>query len=944
MSSVWSKRVALVVALGCSLSTAALADSKADARRYFNQGMAAIDAGRPLDGIALLKRAYAIRPHPNVLFNIARAYASAGDLDAAIDFFERYLASGPRDAAAVRSTLEDLQKRRRLRRVVSRGMAAIRAGRYLDGVASLTRAYEIEPNPSLLFNIGRAYEDAGQPASAIAYFRRYLSTRPADAAAVRRRIEALSAPPKPSPRARERAAPQRPSEPERAPARARASEPAELREDQVATIADAVVERLKRLPAFRAAPPTEPPVEPPPEALPGSEASLEEDGLAPVALADEAAASVALEAKSGEAYEDVVVTASRRAQSPLDAPNAVTIVTAEDIRLSGARTIPDLLRRVPGMDVMAMSYSDYNVAARGFNRRLANKLLVLIDGQTAYIDFLGYTSWRTLGVELMDIDRIEVVRGPGSAVYGAYAYTGVVNIITKRPADLNGATAEIAAGNGEVLEGSFQYGKRSGQLGFRFSGGYQQGQKYEIDFDTSQPNVSTDLDDPERSLQLGRFSGRVEYELGGQSPAALFLAGSVVVADQEIFGVADQRNLYAQGPETYLKGGFESELFSLRAFWSRVQKDTLNQAYFTGGSALPTAPLQDLVSVEPILRPSFDFLGRHRMVVGGEYRFKAIEWDYLNGDQTEDHFAAYFQDDWRLSEGFAIVTSGRLDLHPLIGPLGSPRVAFVLKPSPRQALRLSLGTAFRVPTMAETYLELSSQVPQNPGTAVTLVGGGDRLDPEQIATADLGYRLESDVGAFELVGYFNRVTDLIVRSRLEPTGIDARLLPRLGALEVARSLYTNDEDAFLAVGAELGGRLYPFDGFDVGTSYSFQYIWNERTGDQLTDAPMHKFSLWGQFRTELGLDVSAEGHFVSDQAWVEASFDPDRPSGFDTTPLPLDANLTLLARVGYRLLDDRLELAVSGFNLLDAGGARQRQHPFGNRLEARILGSVRGRF
>ena len=973
-----SSRIIAGAALAASLFGGVpdvLADSKSDARRAFNEGMRAIDRGRVREGIALLERAYATLPHPSVLFNIARAYASIGELEAAIRYFEGYLDSNPDDAEPVSRTLEALRTRNRLRNLVDRGLAAVRRGRHLEGVGYLREAYQLRPNPAVLYNIARAYEDAGLWDEAAATFGRYLASNPQDAPAVRARLSRLNARREASEREARaesggagpppaRVERRRGRRPPRATERRTEDdkedeEPSQpsLSEAQVQSIADAVLERLRLAPSLQPEPneapsgPPDAPLEPPAssrEARVGTGSSSSND----VAFAEEpdepastlSAEPLELEAKGDQAYEDVVVTASRRPQSPLEAPNAVTIITAEEIRRSGAPTIPDLLRRVPGFDVMAMSYTDYNVAARGFNRRLANKLLVLVDGQTAYLDFLGFTSWRTLPVEMLDIERIEVVRGPGSAAYGAYAYTGIVNIITKRPKDIDGATAQFSAGNGEIVEGSFQYGGRSGELAFRFSGGYQRAEKYEIDFDESRPDVVSDLSEPATSLELGRFNGLVEYYLPTDEPSFLYLGGSFVQAEHEFFSVAGQRNLFASGPEGQVRAGFESERFTLRSFFFRVSKDSQSQSYGAGLSPLPSRAINDIISIEPIFQPEFELAGRHRLVIGGEYRFKSIEWDYLRGDRTENHFAVYFQDDWSINPVFSVLASARLDIHPLIGSLGSPRLALIFKPSPRQSLRLSLGTAFRVPTMAETYLSLASPVPTAPGTAVTLLGGGDDLDPENIATVDLGYRFESDGGEFEVVGYLNRVTNLIVRSPLESTGLEPRFLDELGALEVAQSEYINEDDAYLAVGAELDAHWFFVEGLDVGASYSFQYIVNEDTGDRFTDSPLHKASVWSQFRTDLGLDLGVSAHFVSDQDWIEREFDTDSPTGFDETPLPLDPTFTVLARVGYRAFDDRLEFALSGFNLVDVADARQRQHPFGNRLEARVLGSVTGRF
>lgn len=944
--------VGLVLMLGLPLSVRA--DSKAEARRYFNRGMAAIDAGRYREGIEQLKSAYAIRPHPNVLFNIGRAYAALGDLPRAVDNFELYLASNPPDSARIKSTLGELKVRLRLRRLVNRGMEAVRDEKWSEGIALLQQAYRIRPHPNLLFNIGRAQEDAGRRSEALSSYRSYLRTKPEDAAEVRGRIakleggtESVAAAPAPASAAGRRrpgTGRGRPPTPERAPP-APAPVPAptpSLSEADLTRLADAVVDRLEAraaeaTPAIpRSGAPA--PVEIP-EGLTGG--PNPEGGAAAEAAAGLVEATVPLEAKGGEAYEEVVVTASRRAQSPLAAPNAVTVLTDEDIRLSGARSVPDLLRRVPGVDVMAMSYSDANVAVRGFNRRIANKVLVLVDNRTVYVDFLGATSWRTLPVELVDIERIEIVRGPGSAVYGAYAYTGIINIITKRPEDLEGATAQIAAGNGEVIEGSFQYGERLEKVGIRITGGYQRGQKYDVDFDASQPNVSTLLSDPQRSLEIARANALLEYHL--EPSARLYVGGSVVQGQQEFFGVANLRNLLADGVELHARAGFESELLTVRTFWSRLDKDVLTQSFSTGTTPFNTRAVNDIFAVEPIFRPRFELAGTHEMVLGAEYRFKSLQWDSIRNDETENHFAAYFQDEWRFGPQLAAVVSARLDLHPLIGPLGSPRLAFIFNPGERQALRLSIGTAFRVPTMAETYLNLPGNVPSAPGTAVTLVGRED-LDPEGIATVDLGYRIESDFGSFELVGWLNRVTNLIVRTPLASTEGDARFIPELNAIEVARSFYVNEERVFIGVGGEVAGRIYPVDGLDLGGSYAFQYIFDEATGERFTDSPLHKASLWGQLRTNIGLDLGISVQYVSDQEWVEPDFDPTSPTGFDTEPFPLDSSLTLLARLGYRLLDDRLELAVSGFNLLDVGDSRHREHPFANRLEARVLGSVTGRF
>ena len=938
--------LALVLVLSTLTTRWAHADSKADARRYFQQGMAALEAGRYREGIDLLTKAYEIRPHRNVLFNIGRAYASLGELDQATDYFERYLATDPPDAGKVRSTMAELEERRRLRNLVDQGMAAIRAQRHLEGAALLQRAYDERPHPNILFNLARAYEDGGDAARALASYRLYLESRPKDSGRVEARIAALEGKKREERVARvepprRRASPPPPPPPPPPKKRGKDRDPEEpaptsgVSEEQLEKLAELIIGRLKQEGAL--APPPPPVEEPPPPPPPPATIALETAPLAEVPTST----AVTLEAKGGEVYDEVVITASRRAQSPLDAPNAVTILTEEDIRLSGARTLPDLLRRVPGMDVMAMSYTDYNVAMRGFNRRIANKILVLIDGRTAYADFLGGTQWRTFTIDLLDIERVEVVRGPGSAIYGAYAYTGIINIITKRPADIRGSTAQLGGGNGRRFDSAYQYGMSKGPVGVRVSAGFERADKYELEFDPQRVDYTTNVSDPEQSLEVARFDGQAEYNFSDTSRG--YLGAGARSGFSEFYGVASLRNQATDGQEYNVRGGVDTDLVSVRAFWNRQRLTSTPEFYRVGTDDLGSTVRFDLVSVEPVFRPELELFGTHSIVVGGEYRHKFIDWDYLSGPQTENHFALFFQDSWKLNEAVSLLVSGRLDLHPVVGPLGSPRAAVIWKPAPRQALRLSIGTAFRTPTMAETYLDLAISSPQ-PGVAVTLIGGQSGLDPEAITTFDLGYRFDADFGELEAVVYLNRVSDLISRTPLQPTGIEQVFRPDLGAYVAANSFYINDPRVFLALGGELSARVYPIDGVDLGGSYAAQYIVDQDSGDRFTDSPIHKLTFWGQLRTQVGLDLGLSVHFTSSQRWIEPDYDPNSATGFDVEPLPLPSSVLVMGRIGYRLFEDRLEVAVSGTNLLDFGDLRHREHPYGNQLEARLLGQLTARF
>ncbi len=161
-----------------------------------------------------------------------------------------------------------------------------------------------------------------------------------------------------------------------------------------------------------------------------------------------------------------VTSVSRKAQKLLDVPAAVFVITQDDIQRSGATSIPEVLRIVPGLEVARINGSEWAISARGFNRRYANKLLVLIDGRTVYDTLNGGVFWNLQDMVLEDIDRIEVIRGPGGTLWGANAANGIINIITKHSVETQGNL--LSAGHG-TAEGSFlsaRHGwKRPGQSG-----------------------------------------------------------------------------------------------------------------------------------------------------------------------------------------------------------------------------------------------------------------------------------------------------------------------------------------------------------------------------------------------------------------------------------------------------------------------------------------------
>src|SRR5438552_338544 len=160
-----------------------------------------------------------------------------------------------------------------------------------------------------------------------------------------------------------------------------------------------------------------------------------------------------------------VTTVARRGQKLAETSAATFVITQEDIRRSGATSIPDLLRMVPGFDVSQINSNIWAVSARGFNGRASNKVLVLIDGRSVYSDVFFGIDWSTIDAFFEDIERIEVTRGPGGTLWGANAMNGIVNIVTKHPVDTQGTVAYASHGSGEGPSAGARYGGRFGSTG-----------------------------------------------------------------------------------------------------------------------------------------------------------------------------------------------------------------------------------------------------------------------------------------------------------------------------------------------------------------------------------------------------------------------------------------------------------------------------------------------
>ncbi|MCB9653557.1 MAG: TonB-dependent receptor [Deltaproteobacteria bacterium] len=881
--------------------------------------MRLVDAGHPLQAIDELKQAQAALPHANVLFNIAQLYADQGMVAEAIDYFEQYLASSPQDAERVEALVASLRAKLPL-------MAPIDAsgGGSVDGtsatglgsgeVPSLLPLSMIDLSPIgrsrvLLESLAKTTDSPSLRTAA-----RDLSRLELD---IQRLEQARLA------RAREAEAEDGSGMDDHARRTDGSSEPLHAADEVSGGVSGSSVSEVV--------------------------GDVSRNAASMAGTSTLAGVGPALEAN---VYDAQLVSASRYVQSPLDAPSATHIITREEIRSSGLSSIPELLRRVPGADVMTASPSDLNVSLRGFNQRLSNRLLVLVDGRSVYTDMLGTTFWHSLTIGPEDIERIEIIRGPASALYGADAFAGVVNIITRRPGEDPGVEVFASAGSHEWLHEHASTSGQAGRLAYRFAAGFDNALRFSQEVSDQRVDIARNFAAQDQSWRVLRANSVLAYRLapelgvvvrGGVSHGRVEWQATSGLRD---FGMDLDLNAFASAQ-------LDSKYGLLRVFYNRLDASGGPQYVRLGENPYLFDATTNTLDVEGIFSRRFELLVRHNFQVGGSYRRKHVQWNYLDRDHAEDHFAIFMQDNLRLSDALSFQGSIRADFHPLLStPPISPRGALIYHPSAESAVRLAAGSAFRTPSFLESYvnvganLEIPGATPAVTGTTQGAELGGNELNPESILSVELSYaNFASSSFDFEVVGYYNHVTDLAPIPSPDPSenptvadiasGATAEFDPFLGVYSQGFAPYRNQDTAYHAVGTELSTRVYPVPGLDLYANYALEKIMtgkgqvSEYKFDERTS--VHKLNLGARYRFDMGLALSADVHFASRQLWTELTAD----GSAETREVP--AYYLANARVSYAFFGEQAEVAVTGYNITNN---EHRQHPYGQRLGARVLGSL----
>ena len=602
------------------------------------------------------------------------------------------------------------------------------------------------------------------------------------------------------------------------------------------------------------------------------------------------------------ALQQVVTTVSRQESTVARSAAAVFVITPEMIRRSGARTVPDLLRMVPGVQVARIDANKWAISIRGLNQRFANKLLVQIDGRTVYTPLFGGVYWDAQDIMLEDVERIEVIRGPGATVWGANAVNGVINILTKNSADTTGAL--VSTGGGKE-ERSFTNGRVGGHvnedLHWRAYGKYD-------DHDNGFTGTTSEL--PGFPRPAGAVSDDWRQGRGG-----FRMDWTPSDSDQLTFqgdfynGTAGSRKLLpTPGPAPFTAlNDFDDRLNGQNALlrWRHEfddESDYTVQTYYDRTRRRTAIVDEDRETFDIDFQHRMPIAEKHRLIWGAAFQTSrdtiADDGFALSFDPAErsiDVLSCFVQDEFELIEDELYFTAGsKFEENTFTGFEYQPSGRLVWMPNEREAYWGAISRAIRRPSRInnDLTLRLLNPNPQlSPSGVHPVLRGNLNVVSEDLLAFELGYRAQpTEKFSWDVAGFYNDYNDM------SAPGLIVGYPPQL-------AFGTLQDGAIF--GIEWTANYQVTDRWRLYGSYSFLNV-NIITADgsiarnEHAD-PVHQANLWlaGELREDVQLDVMLR--------YVDAIF---------VTGVAIPSYVEMDIRLGWQA-SDSLELAIIGRNLLD---------------------------
>ncbi len=623
-----------------------------------------------------------------------------------------------------------------------------------------------------------------------------------------------------------------------------------------------------------------------------------------------------------------ITSVSRQPERILDAAASINVITNEDIRRSGATSIPEALRLADNLNVAQKNSHDWAISARGFNTDLGNKLLVLIDGRTVYTPLFSGVFWDRQDYLLEDIERIEVISGPGSTLWGANAVNGVINIITKSTKDTQGLYVETGLGTELKNSTSVRYGgKLASNVSYRLYGKY---------FDRDDQVIKNGRNASD-AWHMSQGGFRIDAEASAQD--SFTLQGDFYGGDEEdpITGResgANGSNILGRWTRTFS----EDSDMSLQLYYDRTHFSVPKPAT-APPLVIPAGVLEDDLDTYDIdFQHRFRLNERNRIVWGLGYRYTHNEVDSaptvaLDPEHLDqDLYSAFIQDEIKLHEKLFLTLGTKVEHNDYTGWEVEPSARAQWNVAPSQMLWAAVSRAVRTPSRLDRDLRTPTTLPL-PFPQSILDGSNDFVS-EKVIAYELGYRAQIGPKFSTSVSVFYNEYDDVRSVSPSPPDIFGLPFPFVFDNNLKGETY----------GMELSANYQVFDWWRLHIGYNVleENIRIKRGEVDLNNAhnetadPKHQVSLRSSMNLPNNLELDAN------LRWVDTLHTNDPNNGAVTGTVPSYTELSV--RLGWHPTS-RLELSLTGQNLLHD------QHPeFGFptpervEIERSIYGKVQWRF
>jgi len=441
----------------------------------------------------------------------------------------------------------------------------------------------------------------------------------------------------------------------------------------------------------------------------------------------------------GQLGDIAVTTASKEPEQVWQTPAAIYALTQEDIRRSGATTIPEVLRLVPGVEVARIDSDHWSIGVRGFGSGFSKSVLVLIDGRSVYTPLFAGVYWDVQDTVLEDIERIEVIRGPGGTIWGANAVNGVINIITKNAKDTHGTLASVSGGNLDNGEGEVRQGGGIGNsFDYRFYGkaftrGYESHPEDPHYDDWRQQRGGFRMDWNKGSSDNFNVQGDIYHgedgeitSVGSFSPVAqVTLAGNDIVSGGNVMG-RWQHN-FAGGND-----------FQVQAYYDRTDRQAVQY-----GETRNTFDVDFLYHLKLGSRQTV-LWGAGARVSPSHFVQMVPGLNFTANNQTESIYSGFVQDEIQIvKQKLSLTLGSKFEHNSFDGFDAQPSARLLWTPRPRQTFWAAVTRAVRTPSRLDTDVELFEFLGDLPKTTVPAyleVTGDPTFDSEELLGYEAGYR------------------------------------------------------------------------------------------------------------------------------------------------------------------------------------------------------------